>query len=384
MVRAKYAVDKGAMGKLTRRFCLEPCTQEDRVMNQVQEKSAGIRPSLRVNRSGKAAPIILGIVVLAAIGFAVWWFAFRTGGGQASKLVTNYIPKDVQVVGGLDVKGFYDSAIYKELGPLLEKKLAEDKGYKEMSEKAGFDYKKVETVAFGASKLPMPMRSGSDEADPKFVAVVTGTWDSAKMMGFMKETAGEASEEKDFDGVKAIVDKGGKGALGFPSDGVLLAGSPDMFGTAIKLSKGTGESVDANVELAAIRKHVNEGATLWIAMAIPKEALAAAPGGEMFGKASYVALSVDLGSGIDLKSAVKMGSGEEATKAQTQIKMGIGLAAGFAASVPDIGEDLKKIVETVKVEVDGDILTVTATASADQVKKLIEAGKKQGMLAAIL
>ncbi|GMV40481.1 MAG: hypothetical protein AMXMBFR64_21970 [Myxococcales bacterium] len=353
-------------------------------MNQVQDKIAGTRLPLRVNRSGKAAPIILGVVVLAAIAFAVWWFAFRKAGGDASKLVTNYIPKDVQVVGGFDVKGFYDSTIYKELGPEIEKKINGDKSFKEMSDKAGFDYKKVATIAFGASKLPMPMARGSEDGDPKFVAVVTGSWDSTKMMGFLKESAGEKGEEKDIEGVKTITDKRGKGTVGFPADGVLLAGTPEMFGTAVKLSKGTGESVDANADLKAIRKHVDEGATFWMAMAIPKEALEATPGAEMFGKASHVALSVDLGGGIELKSAIKMASAEEATKAQTQIKMGIGLGAGFAASVPDIGEDLKKIVESVKVEVAGDVLTMSASASADQVKKLIEAGKKQGMLAAIL
>lgn len=349
-------------------------------MNQVMGNAAGGRRSLIPNRSGKAVPIVLGVIVLAAIAFAVWWFAFRKAGGEASKLISSYIPKDVQVVGGLDVKGFYDSTIYKELGPELEKQITGEKEYKEFAEKTGFDFKKVETVAFGASQLPLPMRAGTEEKDPKFVAVVKGSWDNAKMMAFMKEQAGDGGEEKDLEGVKAFVDKRGKGAMGFPADGLLLAGTPDTFTTAVKLSKGTGESVDSNAELSAIRKFVDEGATLWFAMAIPKEALEAAPGGEMFGKASHMALSVDLGSGIELKSAVKMGSSEEATKAQTQIKMGIGLAAGFAASVPDVGEDLKKIVEGVKVEVDGDVLTVSASASADTVKKLIEVGKKQGML----
>jgi hypothetical protein len=349
-------------------------------MKHAYDSSRGGIRSILPNRSGKAAPIILGVIVLAAIGVAVWWFAFRKGGGEASKLASNYIPKDVQVVGGFDAAEFYNSAIYKELGPEIEKKLADDKQFQEMTTKAGFDYKKVEAVAFGVSNISGMMgRSGEEKAPPKFVAAVKGTFDSAKMMTFLKESAGSKAEEKDLEGVKAIV-AGNEGAVGMLGDDVLLAASPDWFATSVKLSKGTGDSVEKNADLAGIRGHIDDGATFWVAAALPKEAMEAAPGGEMFAKASFAAFSVDLSSGIDLKSAIKMGSGDDANKASSQIKMGIGLASGFAASVPDIGETLKKLVEGVKVEVDGDVLKVTASASSDDVKKLIEAGKKQGMM----
>lgn len=345
-------------------------------MNQFQGNATGARRSLLPNRSGKAVPIVLGVIVVAAIAFAVYWFAFRKAGGDASKLVTSYIPKEVQVVGGLDVKGFYASPLYADLGD-FEKKITEDKKFKAMSEKTGFDYKKVETVAFGIGDVTSMMgRAGDGEKAPKFVAVVKGSWDSAKMMSSMKEMAGDKAEEKDIEGVKAMVSKGV--SAGFPAEGVMLAGSADMFATAIKLSKGTGESVDANAEIGAVRKFVDEGATFWVAGVVPKEAAGQMPGD--FGTPSAGALSISLASGIEVKGAVKLASAEEATKAQTQLKMGIGLASGFAASVPDVGEDLKKIVEGVKIEASNDVLTVSASASADVVKKLIAAGKKQGML----
>ena len=343
------------------------------------------RSSILPNRSGKAAPIVLGIIVLAAIGVAVWWFVLRGGGGEAAKLVSSYIPKDVQVVGGVDVKGFYDSTVYKELGPDIEKKLSEDKNYKAMSEKSGFDYKKVETIVFGASDITAMMgRSGGDKKDPKFVAAVKGGWDAAKMMGYMKEMAGDKAEEKDVEGVKALADKKGKGTVGFIGDDVLLAATPDFFAQSVKLQKGTGESADNNADLKAVRGQIDEGATFWIAAVLPKEAMEAAPGAEMFGKASHAAISINFGSGIELKTAVKMASKEEATKAQSQIQMGIGMAGGFAAGVPEVGEDLKKLVDSVKVEVDGDMLKISASASQDVVKKLIDTGKKQGMMDELL
>ncbi|NUN16278.1 MAG: hypothetical protein HUU55_21840 [Myxococcales bacterium] len=327
------------------------------------------RNSILPNRSGKAAGAVIAVVAIIAIAALVWFFVFRSGGGASGGMVSKYIPKDVTAYGGVDMAGLMSSDVYKAFKPQVDAALSAGP-MKEATEKTGVTPEKISALAFAMGATPADM-----------LVTVKGDLDAEKINAAMKEQMKEGFAEIDLEGSKFV--NLGMGGYSFGDDGVMIGGTQNMVASALKVSKG-GESVEKSADLPALAKNVDTGATFWAVGAVPKDAIENAKSipmvGNLVGSVTHTALSVDVGSGLNIQLAVKMGSDDAATQAKTAIDGFVAMGKTEAEKVPDIGADLKKVIDGLKVEVSGSILKFSVEIDSATTNKFIEMAKKQGGL----
>ncbi|PIE18190.1 MAG: hypothetical protein CSA66_05050 [Proteobacteria bacterium] len=269
------------------------------------------------DRRGNAAVIIIGVVAVAAIAFAVYWFALRGGGGEASKLVSGFVPVEADFVGGVDVDGVVKSELIKGIAASQGVKLDAVKA--KLAER-GLDLDTLKTLAFGADAP----EGGQMPTD--FVAVATGTFDATALKGAMA-TAKVAAAAK---GVKGL----DLSNLEVLDSGLVIGGSGSLLDKSKALAGGSGRSADDNADLKAVRGAINEGATFWIAGPIPADVPLDGLDmmgslGTKVGKPTHFAISADASNKLELEVAVRFDG--EVSDMVNQLEGMLSMAKAFAS-----------------------------------------------------
>jgi hypothetical protein len=329
------------------------------------------------NERGNAKVIVLGVVALAVIGVAVWYFFLRGGGGEGAKLSASYIPKDVQAIGSLDVAGLQKSAVYANFKPEIDK-MSQDPKFKEVMDKAGMTTESIKTVALGFKDF------GGASGQPNFVAVVKGDFDAEKLMGVAKEQMKEGATEKDLEGTKFIGTAQPDMGMAAGGSGIIVMGPSALVGESLKVNKGGAEGADKNDALQGMAGKIDRGATFWMVSAIPPEAKSAMAGiPEQFNQiagATHVGFSVDVSSDLVVKAGIKLANADGAKAVCDQIMAVKGMAKMFTANAPaDIKGDLDAALDSLTAEPDGDTAVVSAKLAKAGLDKLAAMAKDGGI-----
>lgn len=290
-------------------------------------------------------------LAIALLGVA----ACKGGGAESAKL----IPEAATVVGGVDVAALVKSTVYTENKELIEK--GDGKEMLDAATACNLPLDKWKSITFGMDPTKQQ------------VAVVVNADGIGKeenltcIHGKIKEKDGKEPwtvEEKDGKKVLAM-ENGGVGYI--VNEGTLVVATKDWAAPVKELIDGKGKSVFDGA-LKDVIGRADTGKTMWAAGSIPGEMLKGTPGEG----AKDAAGSIDLSSGVALAASVGFGSADDATKKKDELQKQFDQFKGMASG---IGVP-QSVVDSVKIEASGSAVTVSVTASEDDVKKLNEAAKK--------
>lgn len=303
---------------------------------------------LRDQRGG-ALPIVLGLVVVAVVGLAVWYFAFRTSGGSSpsAALAKRVIPADCDVIGGLNVASLLNDLDYEKLGNGASKSKVEA-----MLKQQGLALDDIQAVSFGVRMTGIVAKEA--------VVAIQSKADAKTLVQLIKMGAIALPEE-----VKGLLNPDAVEAL---DGGIFLMGSGELLARAKAISGGGGQG-DAKDEAKRLIDALDLGATAWVVGPMPLDEL---PGGMMtemamktmgLGKPSHLGLSVKIGGKIDAVVAAHIPGGD-AGKVIEGLKSA---REKFGGGAP---EDIKKLLDGIEFGGSGPVITARLSVSPDTVKGL--------------
>jgi hypothetical protein len=278
--------------------------------------------------------------------------------GGSSAAGGKLIPEQATIMGGIDVAGLMKTKHYSENKAMLESQ----REWTEMSAAAkacNLDPEKaLSSIIFGT------------DGKANFAAVITG-----EGLGDEKNLTCIADKAKEKNGGKTpftIADDGGKKVLrmdGGEGTGYIVDGKTVVFASkgweaAVKdLIDGKGKAAPDGPN-KAIFARADQSKHLWAAGLIPGEVAGMAKAMEADPKDFSVAL--DLADGMSFQAAVGLASADQAQAVKKKADEGLAMVKGIA---PMMGIPAKAI-ETLKIDVKDNQITVSASMSHDDVKQL--------------
>ncbi len=317
------------------------------------------RPTLA--ERGAAPALIIGLVVLALVAFAVYWFVIRGGGasGATAKMAETFIPKDADMIAGIDPKKLLESDFIKQIAPAEQ--LAEmEKGIAELEAK-GVKLDDIDGFLIAADNI------ASNE--PSFVSVMSGNFDAEKLKGAMGAASMMAESQAGF--------KFDVSDLKTLNENTFLAGEGSLVGKTVALAGGTGESIASVKQISEVRSKVDTGAAIWASGEIPEgqrgmaKGMAKIPGVGDIGTPTHFAFSADPSSDLKLRGAVWL-EGADADKIASSLDSMLSMAGSFAP------EKFKGMIDTISISGSGNVLSGEITLDAATVKDL-QSGRGMGL-----
>jgi hypothetical protein len=292
---------------------------------------------------------------LALLGLA----ACKGGGGDSVKL----IPDAATMVGGVDMKGLVGSKAYTDNKALLE--TGETKEMMDAATACNLGTDKWKSITFGA-----------DQAKNQFAVVVNadgiGKDENLNCIaGKIKEKQGKDPwklEEKE--GKKVLTMEGDEGTGYVVNENTLVVASKDWAAAVKELVDGKGKSAFDGA-LKDVIGRADTSKHIWVAGTIPAEMTKEGPAAG----AKDVAGDADLSNGLAVKASVGFASADDAKKKAEELQKQFDGVKGAASGmgVPQAA------VDSVKIEAKDTAVTVTASISADDMKKVQETVMK-GMM----
>jgi hypothetical protein len=298
------------------------------------------------NERGGATAIVIAILAVAAIGFAVWYFAFRGGGGGSSpsaKLAQKVIPADCEVMGGVNIAALLNDLDYGKFGEGMSKSKVE-----EMLKQQGLAIDDLQALSFGI-KMDGLVPKGA-------VFALQSKADANTITGILKMAAMGLPGE-----VRDLIDPNTIESL---EGGIFVMGSTDLVGRAKALGQG-GAQAAGKAEADLLAKALDLGATAWVVAPMPLDEL---PGGMMteiamkgvgLGKPSHIGVSVRIGSSFEVTTAAHIPGGD-ANKLIDGVKT---LKDKFSGALP---AEAKKLLDTVDFGGSGPVLTARMKLPMDE------------------
>jgi len=270
----------------------------------------------------KKALLALSTVSLLACGGS-------TGGAGSDAM--KFIPENSKGVMVIDVKKAIASPVMSDDRVKTEiAKMKEDKGYKEMVA-AGLD---------PWTNLNVVVLAG-DPAKKYGAAILSGTFDAAKVADAMKK---KMAEEKD--------DTTACEVLGA---NMLAVGSKEAVASA-----KAGKGLDGSPDVKGMLSLADNSKMIFAVGVIPAEILKDMPLPQL-ANLKGAGFSLDFSSGFDMKALARFAAEADATGIKGMIDGFLPMAKG---QVPD------DIMAALKIEAKGADLSVGLTLNADQLKKL--------------
>ncbi len=287
----------------------------------------------------------LSAVALTAMALVPFTACKKDGGGASgsSADMLSYMPTDTSVVISISAKQATGSALFKK----YQKKIMENAGsdLADFKEKCAIDaMTDVHNIVIGFASMQKP-----DDA----VVAVKGNFDKKKAEECVTKMGGKV------DGSTITSPDGDTMNVVWAASDTLVFSKGR---TAEQLqAAGKGANVKSNKELSELIGKADSSATIWVAGMIPAELAGNMP--PMMGtppKAGFLSLTVD--SGVSAKVGMIFASDDEAKAMATVVEMGL--------SMGKQQEGMKEILDGVKAEPSGKVLTIKAKATGDQVAKL--------------
>lgn len=284
--------------------------------------------------------------------------ACKGGGGDAVKLV----PDAATVIGGVDIAGLQKSPIWEDNKKFLEE--GEAKEGLDAAKECNIGLDKWKTVTFGMD----PMK-GDSAMVLVFNADGIGKKENLECIhGKIKEKDGNepwTMEEKD--GKLVLTIDEGKATGYVINDNTLAVAGKDWAGSVKELIDGKGKAaVDGSLKDVVGR--ADKGKTIWAAGNLPADLLKGSPAEG----ATDAAASVDLSAGFGLAASVAFGSAEDAKAKADELQKQFDQMKGMATTM---GAP-QAAVDSVKIEAKDAAVQLSASITAEDLKKVQEAAMK--------
>lgn len=210
---------------------------------------------------GAAAVLVVGLG-----GGLVAYLAYSRVAGVPAGLPAElrYVPANAAVVAFADVHAVMSSELRRSLMPGVDP--ASRKGRQMMNDFAGVDLEKHVThvVAYVEPLTPVDPQAPATQELPRALVLVHGTFDPARIEGFIRERAGTMDEYK---GRKIYVhrDRGHEVAVGLVAADLIAMGQADLVRGVIDLSQqaGPAKNITTNPEMMNLIRD-NAGTTAWV------------------------------------------------------------------------------------------------------------------------
>ena len=221
-------------------------------------------------------------------------------------------PGDVMLT--IDAGTLLNTTIPTALATSPQQKQEFDKALVEMQEKAGIDPKQLKLVAM---TFVMP-KTNAEKL--QFAAVMTGTFDTAKLTEALKKDSKTGAEvpSQDYNGQTLFVkqDEGQEIAASVLDSSMLVLGSPaTMAKQAIDARAGKAGNATQNADLFNLFKATSQTGVLRFAMRFPQEQLPQNqndPTVKSFAAIKYLYGTLDASAGLGLDLNARTGSAAEA------------------------------------------------------------------------
>ena len=303
--------------------------------------------------------------IIVGVAFFLFSLTLSCAKKVESDKALTLLPKDSTFLFSVDMKKLAATALYnkiKEDTKTLEK-------YNEFVEKTGVDPEKhVERII-----LAIP----PDVEETQEVAIVVfGTFDREKILSAIEEKGEiETSTYEGLD-VYSFTPDDEPMSMSFLAEGCIAFGGQESIKRMIELSKGKGESIEANAEMMDVLKDIHQEDMFWGAGLIPegyKQKAMANPMTKSFASLRSIILSINAEKGFDFFMLSRSDVEEDAKLMADAMKGFVALGKMGVSEKPDILEVLDKIVvESKKNEV-----TISMQLSEDLMERLGKEMQKQ-------
>ncbi len=277
----------------------------------------------------------LKCVSIFAIAFFLVSLSFSCARKVESDKALSLLPKESAFLFSIDMKRLAATDLYKKIKEDTE---ALEK-YNEFVEKTGVDPEKhLERIV-----LAIP----PDVEETQEVAVaIFGIFDREKILSAIEEE-GEV-ETSTYEGLEvySFTPEDEPMGMSFLAEGCLGFGGQESIKRMIELSKGKGESLEANAEMMDVLKDVNQENMFWGAGLIPedyKQKAKANPMTQSFASLRSIILSVNAEKGFDFFMLSRSDVEEDAKLMADAMKGFVALGKMGAGEKPDLLEMLDKI-----------------------------------------
>lgn len=303
--------------------------------------------------------------IIVGVAFFLFSLTLSCAKKVESDKALTLLPKDSTFLFSVDMKKLAATALYnkiKEDTKTLEK-------YNEFVEKTGVDPEKhLERII-----LAIP----PDVEETQEVAIaVFGTFDREKILSAIEEE-GEV-ETSTYEGldVYSFTPEDEPMSMSFLAEGCIAFGGQESIKRMIELSKGKGESIEANAEMMDVLKDIHQEDMFWGAGLIPegyKQKAMANPMTKSFASLRSIILSINAEKGFDFFMLSRSDVEEDAKLMADAMKGFVALGKMGVSEKPDILEVLDKIVvESKKNEV-----TISMQLSEELMDRLGKEMQKQ-------
>jgi hypothetical protein len=324
-----------------------------------------------------AAAVGIGVVLCGGLG-ALWYYRFYrppdVGPVPGQALV---LPGDTALMLGLDVKGLFASATYKDVAagnlpglasavpPAEAEKMKQElragieKGLQEAEARLGVRLDRdLDRVVIGASKVDAPQ--------PNVAMLAFGRFDAGKMGAAIEAAAkdgGATITRRPVAGTEMQVIRTSGGpelALAMLDAGRVVAGTPGGVAEVLAAHAGSARPLQGNASLMGLARGVDAAAGFWVLLDQPliarlqKEAPAAPP----VPMPRAMSLAAGFESGMSL--VAQMADAAAAKTLAETLEQGLTGMRAQLAQAPGTDAAAKAFADSVAVKVDGARVTLTA------------------------
>jgi type II secretory pathway pseudopilin PulG len=328
--------------------------------------------------------LVVLVILIAGVGIGAYFFlTMRPASVGPMPGEALAFPGDAGFLAGVDVKGLFASATYKQiaagdvpLGDAVPKEQAESmrkemkdgiaKGLKEAETKTGVRLDQdLDKVVIGVA--------GLTGKEPQVVALALGRFDHAKIKGAIeasqKTDGGTTSTKTAGKASILVLEKQGKaeGAVAFLDDKTLLVGTPSLVEAAALNYSNRVKALEANAGLLGLVKGLKSDAGYWFAAGqglldkVKQEAGQSAP---PFAYPHTVTLAGGFEGAMEL--AGQMADEAAAKNAADLIRGGLAMVKMQAAQQAQ-GKDAAAVaglIGGITVNTEGKTIRITSTAPA--------------------
>lgn len=285
------------------------------------------------------------------------------GGGSASG--TKLIPEQATILVGIDVGGLTKTKLYSENKAMMEA-APEAKEMMEAAKGCNLDLEKMGSIVIGTDGA---------ESKPNVTAVISGEGVGVEAnLTCIADKAKEKSGKAPFTVEGKELKMEGDDGVGYIVDDKTVVIATTAWASATKdLIDGKGKSA-ADGPNKDLFGRADQSKHIWFAGILPAAATGQLKGSPAEGLKD-ISGSVDLSNGVAFTVAAGTESAEKAEELKKQAEEQFGMAKGMAGlfGVP------QGVVDSVKFGTDGNAISVSAAASAEDIKAIQEnAGKMMG------
>jgi hypothetical protein len=303
----------------------------------------------------------------------------------ADQQLVNMVMPDAKIIAGINV----DSTRNSPFGSFVLSQLpASDAGFQKFVEASGFnpraDLQEILVATAGTPATPSDPASPNTKLDPaqrlKGLILARGNFNVEKISSLAKLDGKQRVQT--YNGATLISDPKDKSASGvaFLGGNIFIAGDPQLVREAID-RRAQANTFDP--ELTAKVNSLSASQDAWAVSIAPLTSLNAgagtdpmmqgALGGDIFKKITETSGGIKFGALIQLTTELVAMDEKNATALSDVVRFLVGMVSMNSGGVKGAPPVLMTILQSMNVQTQGNVVSVTMTAPEDQIEGLINA-----------